>query len=166
MKSQIVNRWGGSTLKGLMIAIGVSIQAITGSAAMVPIYVMGAGGLNLSHTLRSRLLKRLSFMGIIALFTVLSIGVADPAHALFFNRIDTILNTAISAFGVSEISAVRGWVVNGLKFVGVVIVGGIVIASLKSRPGDDEENSAGFRRFIGFFIKLLLGDLLLSLFGV
>jgi hypothetical protein len=89
-----------------------------------------------------------------------------PAHALFFNKLFDALTNALQSFDVPGLDNVPTYITQGFKVFAFVIVGGIIIKLLRSRPGDDEEDAKGIAKVVKFVIVLALGDVLLSLIGV
>jgi hypothetical protein len=89
-----------------------------------------------------------------------------PAHALFFNRFFDLLTSAIQAFGIPALDQIPNWVAQFFRIAAYIVVGGIIIALLRARQGDDEEVSRGVSKIIRILLTLGLGDLLLSIIGV
>jgi hypothetical protein len=105
-------------------------------------------------------------VGLLTAFSWCSAGLSHPAQALVFNRISEGLTTAITAFGVTGLEKVPTWITQFFVILAFVAIGGLIVGWLKTRQGDDEENNRAVNKAIGIVVKLLIGDVLLSLIGV
>jgi hypothetical protein len=103
---------------------------------------------------------------VLTIFTwLVMIEYAQPAHALFFNKLFDILTSATDSWNV-KIPNVPKWLAEGLRAIGVVVVAGVVVRLLRSRDGEEDETSRVFGKFMKVLILLGLGDAMLSLFNI
>jgi hypothetical protein len=111
-------------------------------------------------------IRQLSTVGLLTAFSWCSAGLSHPAQALVFNRISEGLTTAITAFGVTGLEKVPTWITQFFVILAFVAIGGLIVGWLKTRQGDDEENNRAINKAVGIVVKLLIGDVLLSLISI
>ena len=158
--------WTAYTLAGAT----VGVHALLPSGFLtIPLYGLTTAGLMTLDQYSAKTPKQIRQLAMVAILTAFiwcSIALAHPVHALVFNRISAGLTTAISAFGVAGLEKVPVWVTQFFVILAFVAIGGLIVGWLKTRQGDDEENNRAVNKAIGIVVKLLIGDVLLSLIGV
>ncbi len=119
---------------------------------------------------RLRLKRKASFLGTLALITFAfasaSLSLFQPAHALFFDTIGTILKALIALFGVQGLDKVPNYVAGGLAMFGLVLFASQAIKFLRYRENDPDAYSDIIQGAIKVFVVLAIGDVILSFFKV
>ena len=160
------SNWAAYTVAGGTVAIHALLPS---GFLTIPLYGFTTAGLMTIDKYKDKTTKQIrqiATVAILAAFFWCSAALSHPAHALVFNRISAGLTTAITAFGVTGLDKVPVWVTEFFVIIAFVAVGGIIIGWLKTRHGDDEENNRSINHAVGVIVKLLIGDVLLSLIGV
>lgn len=153
------------------VAVGtVGLHALLPSGLLtIPLYGFTTAGLLTLDKHRQttpKSIRQLATVAILTAFCWCSSALSHPAHALVFNRISEGLTTAIAAFGVTGLEKVPTWITQFFVILAFVAIGGLIVGWLKTRQGDDEENNRAVNKAIGIVVKLLIGDVLLSLIGI
>lgn len=157
--------WTAYTLAGGTVVI----HSLLPGFLTIPLYGLTTAGLLAIDKHKEKTPKQIRQIATVAILTAFywcSAGLSHPAHALVFNRISDGLTKAIGAFGVTGLDKVPTWITEFFVILAFVAVGGLIVGWLKTRQGDDEENNRAVNKAIGIVVKLLLGDVLLSLIGI
>lgn len=166
LSSQRPSNWAAYTLAGGTVAIHALLPS---GFLTIPLYGLTTAGLLTIDKYKEKTPKQIRQIATVAVLTAFcwcSVGLSHPAHALVFNRISEGLTKAIAAFGVTGLDKVPVWITEFFVILAFVAIGGLIVGWLKTRQGDDEENNRAVNKAIGIVVKLLLGDVLLSLIGI
>lgn len=158
--------WTAYTLAGGTVAIH---SLLPSGFLTIPLYGLTTAGLLAIDKHKEKTPKQIRQIATVAILTAFcwcSAGLSHPVQALVFNRISDGLTKAIGAFGVTGLDKVPSWITQFFVILAFVAVGGLIVGWLKTRQGDDEENNRAVNKAIGIVVKLLLGDVLLSLIGI
>lgn len=158
--------WGAYTLATGSIAIHALLPS---GFLTIPLYGLTTAGLLTIDKHKAKTPKQIRQIATVAILTAFlwcSAGLSHPVHALVFNRISEGLTKSIGAFGVTGLDKVPIWITQFFVILAFVAIGGLIVGWLKTRQGDDEENNRAVNKAIGIVVKLLLGDVLLSLIGI
>ena len=158
--------WTAYTLAGATVGVHTLLPS---GFLTVPLYGLTTAGLMTIDQYKAKTPKRVYQLAMVAILTAFiwcSVALSHPAHALVFNRISEGLTKAIGAFGVAGLDKVPTWVTEFFVILAFVAIGGLIVGWLKTRQGDDEENNRAINKAIGIVVKLLVGDVLLSLVGI
>jgi hypothetical protein len=164
--SQRPNDWTALTVAGGTVAIH---SLLPSGLLTIPLYGLTTAGLLAIDKYKGKTpkqIRQIATVAVLSAFYWCSVGLSHPAQALVFNRILDGLTKSISAFGVPGLDKVPTWVTQFFVILAFVAVGGLIVGWLKTRQGDDEENNRAVNKAIGIVVKLLLGDVLLSLIGI
>jgi protein-S-isoprenylcysteine O-methyltransferase Ste14 len=166
LSSQRPSDWTAYTVAGGTVAIHALLPS---GFLTIPLYGFTTAGLLTVDRFKDKTPKQIRQIATVAILTAFcwcSAALSHPAHALVFNRISEGLTTAIGAFGVAGLEKVPIWVTEFFVILAFVAIGGLIVGWLKTRQGDDEENNRAVNKAIGIVVKLLIGDVLLSLIGI
>jgi hypothetical protein len=158
--------WAAYGLAGGTVAIHAFLPS---GFLTIPLYGLTTAGLLTLDKYKAKTPKgifQIAKVAILTAFVWCSVGLSHPVQALVFNRISDGLTKAISAFGVTGLDKVPVWITQFFVILAFVAIGGLIVGWLKTRQGDDEENNRAVNKAIGIVVKLLLGDVLLSLIGI
>ena len=97
--------------------------------------IIPIGRLSRPKRLRPRGIRPVQFMGIVAIFSFLAVGIADSAHGLGLhyplNRYDGMFEIFANLLGTQVTPPLRDWISIGILLIGTVLVGGLIITSMK-----------------------------------
>ena len=153
------------------VAVGtVALHAFLPSGFLsIPLYGLTTAGLltiDKHKKTTPKSIRQIATVAILTAFSWCSIGLSHPVQALVFNRISSGLTSAFTSFGVTGLERVPTWITQFFVILAFVAIGGLIVGWLKTRQGDDEENSRAANKAVGVIVKLVLGDVLLSLIGI
>ena len=135
----------------------------------IPLYGLTTAGLITLDRNKAKTPKQIYQLGKVAVLSAFfwgSAALSHPAQALVFNRLGDGLTKAVTAFGVTGLDKVPNWIVSAFLMFTFVIVAGLIIGWMKARHGDDEENTRAVNSAVSLIVKLLVGDVILSLIGI
>ncbi|NJM76768.1 MAG: sigma-70 family RNA polymerase sigma factor [Acaryochloridaceae cyanobacterium RU_4_10] len=164
--SQRPQDWAAYALAGGTVGLHAFLPS---GILAIPLYGLTTAGLlaiDKHKNTTPKSIRQIATVAILTAFCWCSIGLSHPANALVFNRISTGLTTAFTSFGVTGLDRVPTWITQFFVILAFVAIAGLIVGWLKTRQGDDEENARAANKAVGVIVKLVLGDVLLSLIGI
>jgi RNA polymerase sigma factor (sigma-70 family) len=107
---------------------------------------------------------KIALGAIVLAFAWSVLGLFQPADALFFDTLAKGIKALLDVFNIPGLDPVSDYISKGLALIGVVFVASKIIGYLKSRQGDDEEQSRNIQNLINVILALTIGDVLISFF--
>lgn len=146
------------------------VATFPAAAVLILPYPLLVGGLMFLERFKKTTPRKIFDFASLLLYTLFfgsrSFLHAGSANALIINRINGGIKKVLQGFDVQGMDKLPDWVSNTFLFILLIAVSGIIVGWFKNRSGDDEETMRFVNKAFAIVVKALVGDWILSLFGV